>query len=261
MQLRRFLKKLLSSAGYKIVPLVEPTSFEELNPDITDREWEIIRSVQPFTMTSVERVLTVIRATAYLSENSIPGDLVECGVWRGGSSMAIAKALLERGDRSRRIYLYDTFEGMVEPTPSDIDYRGRNAGALLSTAKQDAEKKTESPIWAYASFEDVRANLAKTGYPTENIHFIKGPVEETIPVTIPKTIALLRLDTDWYESTRHELLHLYSRLSPGGILIVDDYGHWQGARRAVDEFFGGRLFLHRVDYTCRLAVKPQVASD
>jgi len=254
--MKRVIKKLLGSAGYKIVPLQVPTSIRELNPDITEQEWQTYLSVQEYTMTSLERVLTAIRAAAHISENHIFGDIVECGVWRGGSTMAIARTLLEHNDVSRRLYLYDTFEGMVEPTTADTDFRGREAAALLSSAKQLVEQKTESTIWAYASLEDVRANLEKTRYPAEKIVFTKGPVEKTIPDTIPDAIAILRLDTDWYESTRHELIHLYPRLSKGGILIVDDYGHWSGSRKAVDEFFSGQLFLNRIDYSGRLAIKP-----
>jgi hypothetical protein len=88
--------------------------------------------------------------------------------------------------------------------------------------------------------------------------FIKGKVEETIPGTLPKEISLLRLDTDWYESTLHNLVHLYPLLRKGGILILDDYGHWQGARKATDEYFARENiipFLSRIDYTGRLYVK------
>jgi len=105
--------------------------------------------------------------------------------------------------------------------------------------------------------ETVYKNLLTTGYPEERIHMVRGPVEETLPQQAPERLALLRLDTDWYESTRRELVHLYPRLSDGGVLIVDDYGHWSGARRAVDEYFGqvgSRTFLSPLDYTGRLAV-------
>jgi hypothetical protein len=97
------------------------------------------------------------------------------------------------------------------------------------------------------------------GYPEERIHFVPGRVEETLPQNAPKDIALLRLDTDWYASTKHELQHLYPRLVPGGVLIVDDYGYWQGARQAVDEYLsenGLALLLNRIDHTARIAVKP-----
>jgi len=104
----------------------------------------------------------------------------------------------------------------------------------------------------------VRATLTQSGYPTGRLHFVRGPVETTLPEHAPERLALLRLDTDWYESTRHELQHLYPRLSEGGVLIVDDYGHWEGARRAVDEYFERHPpapLLNRIDYTGRIAVK------
>jgi hypothetical protein len=97
-----------------------------------------------------------------------------------------------------------------------------------------------------------------TGYPPEKVHFVKGMVEDTIPEQSPDGIALLRLDTDWYQSTKLELLHLYPRLANQGVLIIDDYGHWQGARRAVDEFISelrDPILLHRIDYTGRIAIK------
>jgi O-methyltransferase len=103
----------------------------------------------------------------------------------------------------------------------------------------------------------VRATLLETGYPAERLHLHRGPVEETLPRQSPGPLALLRLDTDWYKSTLHELEHLYPLLAGGGILIIDDYGHWQGARRAVDEYFADSppLLLNRIDYTGRIAVK------
>ena len=101
--------------------------------------------------------------------------------------------------------------------------------------------------------------LYETGYPEEKIHFVQGRVEETIPASAPDSISLLRLDTDWYESTKHELVHLFPRLSPSGVIIIDDYGHWKGCRKAVDEYFDTgdhpQLLLNRVDYSCRIAVK------
>ena len=106
--------------------------------------------------------------------------------------------------------------------------------------------------------EVVKKNIFSIGYDPEKIHFVQGKVEDTIPATIPEKISLLRLDTDWYESTKHELEHLFPRLSKGGILILDDYGHWQGARKAADEYFNNNhisIFLSRADYTGRIAVK------
>jgi O-methyltransferase len=105
---------------------------------------------------------------------------------------------------------------------------------------------------------DVQTNMKQTNYPFSKIHFVQGKVEQTIPETIPSSIALLRLDTDWYESTYHELVHLFPKLVTGGVLIIDDYGHWQGARKAVDQYFAEQktpILLNRIDYTGRIAIK------
>lgn len=205
-------------------------------------------------MTSEERIYALYKAVEYLSAAPIPGDIVECGVWRGGSMMCAALTLLESGDTRRRLYLYDTFAGMVPPGRGDIDFKGRAAADQLS-----AERRTEdSDIWAYSPLEVVQGNMASTGYPEDQISYVCGPVEQTIPATLPETIALLRLDTDFYSSTRHELEYLFPRLAKGGVLIVDDYGHWLGARRAVDEYFGAsdiKILLNRIDYTGRIGVR------
>jgi len=120
------------------------------------------------------------------------------------------------------------------------------------------ESKATSIVWAYSPLEEVKRNLRLTGYDESRITYIQGKVEDTIPVRASERIALLRLDTDWYESTYHELVHLYPRLSVGGVLIIDDYGHWQGARRAVDQYIEEnrlKILLNRIDYTGRIAVK------
>ncbi len=223
-------------------------------PDIDAAAARTIEVVRPFTMTSSERLYALIQAVRYVSAASVPGDLVECGVWRGGSMMAAARTLIECGDAKRELYLFDTFEGMSAPSEYDIAPDGSSAAALLSSS----DRTDPNSAWCYATQEDVDAAMAGTGYPRGHIHLVKGKVEDTIPLGAPARIAILRLDTDWYESTRHELEHLYPRLSPGGVLIIDDYGHWAGCRRAVDEYFAARtmpLLLNRVDYTGRVAVK------
>lgn len=210
-------------------------------PDLPASHLAIIKRVKPYTVTSRERLAAVLSAVDYLSQAGMPGDIVECGVWQGGSMMAAALRLLELGDKSRSLYLYDTYDGMSEPTSRDLDLTGRPAQVGI----------------ARAGLELVQRNVASTGWPIERVHFVHGKVEDTIPKTIPAEIALLRLDTDWYESTRHELTYLYPRLVHGGILIIDDYGHWRGAREATDEFFRDTpVYLHRIDYTGRLLVKP-----
>ncbi|WP_432150496.1 TylF/MycF/NovP-related O-methyltransferase [Streptomyces sp. bgisy029] len=220
--------------------------------DYDDEARDIIRAVKPYSMTSPERLNAFILATRYIARHDIPGSVVECGVWRGGSMQACAKTLLSVGETERDLYLFDTYEGMTPPTAEDLRRDGRPAQELL-----DAQGK-DRPIWAVASLEDVQAGFAEVPYPKERIHYVQGRVEDTVPEQAPEQIAILRLDTDWYASTRHELEHLYSRLVSGGVLLIDDYGYWQGSRQAVDEFLdktGERLLLLRMDEG-RIAVKP-----
>jgi hypothetical protein len=251
------LRCLLRQTGFDIVRYrsnaISGTVSQKSDSPITadDAIWS---AVAPYTMTSRERVQAAVDAARYVNDYQIPGSIVECGVWRGGSSMAMALALIERGDVSREMFLFDTFEGMPPPTELDKDFHGSPAlDQLLSTPK-------EAAVWCHATLDDVRANMGRTAYPADKLHFIRGQVEQTIPQPeLHAPIAILRLDTDWYESTKHELHQLFPMLAPGGVLIIDDYGHWQGARRAVDEFLAAHrdvpLFLNRIDYTGRIAVK------
>ncbi|QNE79373.1 methyltransferase [Streptomyces finlayi] len=220
--------------------------------DYDDEAKDIIREVKPYSMTSPERLNAFILATRHIARHNIPGDIVECGVWRGGSMQACAKTLLSLGETERDLYLFDTYEGMTPPTEEDLRRDGRSAQELL-----DAQGK-DRPIWAVASLEDVQAGFENVPYPKERVHYVRGRVEDTVPDRAPEQIAILRLDTDWYASTKHELEHLYSRLVSGGVLLIDDYGYWQGSRQAVDEFLektGEQLLLLRMDEG-RIAVKP-----
>jgi hypothetical protein len=227
-----------------------PREEQAFPPDFCAEETEIIREVLPYTMTSAERIYALIHAVRYLSAIPVAGAIAECGVWKGGSMAAIARTLLRMHDASRDLYLFDTFEGMPEPTANDIDYAGREAAQVL--IKDIGSRCADAPL------EQVKEVLYETGYPREKIHFVQGRVEETIPVSAPDSIALLRLDTDWYASTKHELVHLFPRLCKGGVLIIDDYGHWKGSRRACDEYFRQNrtpILLNRIDYTGRVALK------
>ncbi|WP_181011106.1 TylF/MycF/NovP-related O-methyltransferase [Streptomyces sp. SM13] len=223
-----------------------------LPEDYDDEAKDIIRAVKPYSMTSPERLNAFILATRHIARHDIPGDIVECGVWRGGSMQACARTLLSVGETERDLYLFDTYEGMTPPTAEDLRRDGRPARELL-----DAQGK-DRPIWAVASLEDVKAGFENIPYPKERVHYVQGRVEDTVPAQAPEQISILRLDTDWYASTKHELEHLYSRLVSGGVLLIDDYGYWQGSRQAVDEFLdktGEQLLLLRMDEG-RIAVKP-----
>ena len=167
--------------------------------------------------------------------------------------MAAALTYLELGRKDVDLFLFDTFAGMPKPGDEDIHaYTGKAATDLL------AKSSKSSDLWAYAPIEEVRQNLESTGFPPERLHLIEGDVEETIPGRAPESISILRLDTDWYSSTKHELIHLFPLLSKNGVLIVDDYGYWAGARKAVDEFFTNepiKPLLNRIDQTGRICVK------
>jgi len=219
----------------------------------------ILEHVLPFTMTGPARIQALIDAVRYCVRRDIPGDFAECGVWRGGSVMAMLLTLRELGVDDRDVYLYDTFEGMTAPTEHDVSPLDPPAAETWEQA-QDSGERAWDTLFSPEVFnlEDVRAAVLGTGYPAGRIHFVQGPVEQTLLEHVPERLALLRLDTDWYESTKAEMDRLYPNLVEGGVLIVDDYGHWEGARRAVEEHFdahGDALLLSRIDYTGRIGVK------
>ncbi len=239
----------------------QPAAPAEVIPaDLSAADVAIIKRVRPYTMTSAERIAALLGGVDYVVRRGLPGAFAECGVWRGGSVLAMALRLIELGDTSRDIYLFDTFEGMTAPTEHD---QSRYDGSALNTWQQaegSGQKAWENMFNPQVfGLEQVRQVLLSSGYPEQRLHLVPGTVETTIPDQAPPQLALLRLDTDWYESTRHEMQHLYPRLVQGGVLIIDDYGHWDGCRKAVDEYFASAvtppLLLGRVDYTGRIAVK------
>lgn len=227
------------------------TGLDDVEPEFR----AIAEQVRPYTMTSMERLYALFSAVRYIVAAEVPGSFVECGVWRGGSMMLAAHALIALDRTDRDLFLFDTFEGLPRPdTEVDVDIWGNRAidGWL---PKQVSETSSH---WAEAGLEEVKANLYSTGYPADRLHFIKGMVETTIPNEAPGEIALLRLDTDWYASTKHEIEHLFPRLRRSGVLIIDDYGHFKGARKAVDEYIQANrlnLLLNRIDYSGRMALK------
>ena len=222
--------------------------------DLSEAEKELVRFVRPYTMTSVEGLSALMNSVRYVVRDEIPGDIVECGVWRGGSMAAAARTLIDLNCFDRHLYLFDTFQGMPQPGEQDVTWAGEKALNLYS----ERNGSGLGSDWCRASEEDVASVMSACGYDYSKIHLVKGRVEETIPSKAPDSISLLRLDTDWYESTRHELTHLFPRLVRGGVLIIDDYGHWQGARQATDEYFAEQqisILLNRIDYTVRVGVK------
>ncbi|MCU0780279.1 MAG: TylF/MycF family methyltransferase [Akkermansiaceae bacterium] len=253
--MKALIKKIFQTMGYDIVP----RRWTEV-PDYKSKGFDegflpLYERCQEYTMTSVEKMFALYRAVKYLDANAIDGYVVECGVAAGGSMMLAALTSITYGNTNREIWLYDTFAGMPEPTARDVNYRG-DAARLQWVASQAGDHNA----WCYASLASVRANMTLTGYPLEKLRFIKGKVEDTIPDQVPEKIALLRLDTDWYASTKHELEQLYPLLCEGGVLIIDDYGHWEGCRQATDEFLSNLIgpvpLLHRIDRLGVIGIKP-----
>ena len=211
--------------------------------------WEIAHKCLPYTMLLIERLYDIYKTVEYICRHNIEGDIVECGVLAGGSVMTAAETLSHFHSTERKIYLYDTFEGMTPPGPHDFDLLGNHCS-------------TVDPARLYwpgnYHYELIQKNLRLCRYPYDRFVLVKGAVEETLPGVMPDRIAYLRLDTDFYEPTKQELVHLFPRLVPGGVITIDDYGHYLGARKAADEYFAtcrDRVLLHRVDYTGRTGVK------
>jgi O-methyltransferase len=241
------LQWLIRPLGYEFSRLPHLRQ-REYPKDFQQHEIEMCERVRPYTMTSDACIMSLMGAVDYVSRNKIAGDFVECGVWKGGSMMTAALTLKILNDTNRNLWLYDTYEGMPPPTEQDVTHDNHTAEKVLETRAD----------FLTAPLEGVKQAMTSTGYGPAKMHFIKGKVEDTIPGRIPERIALLRLDTDWYESTKHELIHLYPRLAPGGVIIIDDYGYWRGSREATDEYIRNNnvpLMLFRIDDSCRMGVK------
>ncbi|VDB00786.1 macrocin-O-methyltransferase domain protein [Olavius algarvensis spirochete endosymbiont] len=233
-------RSLFESRGWGLIP---PNQYLR---DMDDEFTDIWGAIKKYTMISPERGWALTEAVRYVSKARIPGDIVECGVWKGGACLLASYILYSVEPRTeRKIWLYDTFKGMVKPGTND---------KIASSGQELAERDVEG--WWAVDINEVRSLMKKSPLDEKVFKFVAGPVSETLELSVPQKIAILRLDTDWYESTLKELKILYPRLSKGGVLIVDDYGHFTGARKAVDEYFKEQpVLLHRSDYTGRVVVK------
>jgi O-methyltransferase len=204
--------------------------------------------VQPYSMTSKERINELFESLEYLRKNEIKGDFVECGVWKGGNILGIIEYLDFFKMTDRNVWLYDTFQGMTEPQDIDVDLNNHKAKNILDQVR------------CFIPIDEVQKNLSLSKFPKENIKYIIGDVEQTLKYdeNLPLKISLLRLDTDWYQSTKIELEILYPKLLKNGVLIVDDYGHWKGSKKAVDDYFNSlelTPIIKQVDYTAIKIIK------
>lgn len=231
----------LESAGWRVIP-------PEQNGIDYDRTFsDIWPRVLPYTLISPERAWALTEAIRYVVGRGLEGAVVECGVYRGGACLLAAEVLASLGETKKEIWLYDTFSGMTDPTDED----------RIAVSGEPVENRDPRGWWT-SSREEVEKILELSDYPRNRYRFVEGDVEETLGRQTPDRISVLRLDTDWYASTRIELEILYPKLVNGGVLLIDDFGHFTGARKAVVEYFSERnetVLYHRSDYTGRVVVK------
>ena len=196
---------------------------------------KIIRSARPFTMTSNQSICALVMATKHIDECLIAGDIVECGVWAGGS--IIASKLAQDKTFHRNFWLFDTFEGMTKPTIED--------GVVAQKVFDLETKNGKDSNWLKISKEVVQKNIIDTTGDDNFCNYISGPIEETLisqKASLPNQIAILRIDTDWHDSTMAALENLFQLVVPGGVVILDDYGFWEGSRLAAENFFKKQSF-------------------
>lgn len=257
----RIINKLLSKVNIKIQYLdayeKEPYPVEASPSDI-----EIIKYVRGknnkngrLTKCNEARLWAAISSVNHVVKNDIPGDIVECGVWRGGCSLAMALKLRELNS-NKKLFLFDTYQGMTEPSLYD-----KKAYKKLNVLKKfnKLNKKTHNE-WCYASISDVKYQF-KCFNLLDKVTFIKGDIRQTLinPSNLPSKISILRLDTDFHDSTESSLQNLFPLLEKNGILLIDDYGCWEGARKAVDDYFEKNLtykpMLWMTDVSERVFIK------
>lgn len=212
-----------------------------------DQLAEVFARVAPFTKSGPERLTSMAEALLAIEREEIIGDVVECGVWRGGNVM-MARILAP----GRTCWAYDTYDGMTEPD-TELDIKPDGSRAIdRYRAKAEIGQR-----WNAVSMREVQEHFVSIGLDYQQVHFVEGPIELSLDIVSPMRISILRLDVDWYLPTKVAMEKLYSRLSPRGFLIVDDYGHWMGCRKAVDDYFGHFVpSFYDADYSCRVFRKP-----
>ncbi|NQT04491.1 MAG: class I SAM-dependent methyltransferase [Dehalococcoidia bacterium] len=192
---------------------------------------------------SVPRLVALYKLSREIDRQPIPGNIVECGVRNGGSS-AVMASVFRKSSLCRDMWLFDSFEGLPEPTAED--------GYKAQTEYHEGK--------CLGSVDAVKEILNQLSIPENRVHIIEGWFEETFPSVKTNKVALLHIDADWYESVKLCLEKFYDSVCPGGFIALDDYGHWEGCRRATDEFLKKRsldIKLVRVDDTGHYFQKPQ----
>ena len=253
----RLFKSLFKKINYNLHK-IESINIEQEFPDSNNFEKELFEIISEYTMTSHERIFALMKSINFVKHNNVDGDFVECGVWRGGNLILFQK-FIEKYNLSKKIYAYDTFEGMSEPDKIDETFKGESSKDLLNKLYKKKVDRKKNILIADCSIEQVQENFKKFSN-KNNLICIKGPVEKTLDLkkNLPNKISILRLDTDWYSSTKKELEILFPLLEKNGILIIDDYGFWKGARKAVDEYFENKnVTMFKIDFTGRMIINSK----
>jgi O-methyltransferase len=222
---------------------VNRDNYRDIREDVF---WEVFELSKAYTCLSVERFYNIFQSIKHVAEAKIGGDFVECGVFLGGSMIGAARFADHFGLKDRRFFAFDTFSGF----PTKTVEKDLNGGSVDLSAL---------PILNNRFRHIVEHRIADSGIDPNRFVLVEGMVEDVLPTKDIGPIAYLRLDTDYYDSTMIELEVLYPKVTDGGVLIIDDYGHFDGVRAATDLYFGRlerRPFLHRVDYTGRCGTKP-----
>lgn len=221
--LKRYLGNIITSFfDRRGIELVHRVRFDP-EKRLLGRDWPL----QADTMIGVKRMENICNCVKEVVEAQIPGDLVETGVWRGGASILMRAALEAYGDQERRVWCADSFEGLPAP---DLNRYPQDQGMFWHTCPELS-----------VSLEQVRANFEKYGLLDQRVVFLKGWFKDTLPTAPIERISILRLDGDLYASTMDSLDNLYPKVSPGGFIIVDDYGIPEDTcRRAIQDFRAAR---------------------
>ena len=237
--LKKTISKIFNRLGIT-VSLIKKRGKETLSDYVDPRFPPLYKKYFDESMVAWQGMHDAFDAATYITESNIDGDVVECGVWRGGVSALMKDVIYaNEGSSVRKFWLFDTFEGMTTPSKSDFK-SGEDQKETLNMHKKSLRGDGTSN-WCRGDLPDVKKTISKSIGGLDDVKFIKGKVEDTLRLkNIPSKIALLRLDTDFYESTKVELEVLLPKLTTRGILIIDDYGAWAGARKAFNEMKEGK---------------------
>lgn len=239
MTLTQLIKKIAHKLGFNTIP----NSAEEIYSSGTPASLnEIYKKVQPYTLTTPERINSLISLADYCNDNKIEGDFVECGTYKGGSAAVLSMCMGE----GRHLWLYDSFKGM----PETIDKDGQDAAMYVGECA--------------ATAADVKEAMRTISTPDDKYSIFEGWFEDTFKAeNLPEKVALLHCDADWYNSVTLVLNTFYDRIPDGGCIVLDDFGYWEGCREAFYDFCskkGIKPLLERVGSTQAYWIKGKEAN-